>query len=358
MPGGRAGVGLRGGLAGRGFTLDEIAAVVAATIASGDLVPFADISDGNKVKRATAAALAALASGAGIDTSAIHTTDDLATYLGVSVVPTLSDLAVFGDVSGGGVAKKNTWQQVLNLIASLTEKTSVVTADKFAVNDSAASDATKYITAANLAAAMGGELDLLARRGIERTGLTPSSAFVYKTLFGDNGGWASSVGGSGAVTYDVTNRRVKLTSGAFSTASANFFHNAMLYLAEGTSSSRFYWAFRAAVTTAIDAEAIAAMVNGGSCSIGVNGALSTTKYVCDFNNGSALTSSVDIDTAEHLFEIWRDGTTTYFAVDGETPVSGTGIYQTAADRFQWQVQNQATAAVRTLEVKSLVVVAR
>lgn len=206
-------------------------------------------------------------------------------------------------------------------------------------------------------AARHGQLGALISRGIALSTIPASTALAYATVFA-SGNWSTSVGGSGAATYDTTSRRVKLTTGATGSSSANLFNGVMLYLAEGTSASRFYWAFRAAVTTAVDANTVAAMVNGGSCGIGVLGSVSTAKYVCDFNNGDALLSSVDIDTAEHLFEVWRDGTTTYFSVDGETPVTGTGIFQTVADRFQWQVQNQGTAAARTIEVKSLVVVTR
>lgn len=56
--------------------------------------------------------------------------------------------------------------------------------------------------------------------------------------------------------------------------------------------------------------------------VGVRGAVSTTNFHMYGAAGTAIDSGVAIDTAYHLHEGYRDGTNSYYRIDGGTPVSG------------------------------------
>ena len=55
--------------------------------------------------------------------------------------------------------------------------------------------------------------------------------------------------------------------------------------------------------------------------VGVHGATSTTKFAA-YSDTAALTSTVDLDTAERVHEAWRDGSTGNYAIDEGTAVQG------------------------------------
>jgi len=101
------------------------------------------------------------------------------------------------------------------------------------------------------------------------------------------------------------------------------------FLAYTDITKKFYYACRFQLSSAADANA-ACGIGVRNWLMGVYGANSTTKFSMRAGGASGfyLTSTVSVDTNFHLMETWHDGSSAWFSVDGETPV-------TAADTAWW-----------------------
>ena len=80
---------------------------------------------------------------------------------------------------------------------------------------------------------------------------------------------------------------------------------------------------------------------------GVYGTTSTTKYSFTTTNTTIL-STVSIDTAMHVVEVWNDTANVYLSVDSEKPVSGAVTnLATSADEFELYVRAGAVVPAQT-----------
>jgi hypothetical protein len=116
--------------------------------------------------------------------------------------------------------------------------------------------------------------------------------------------------------------------------------------------SKFAFEMRLKLTTAIDSVAEMGMGDGTEWFVGCRGASSTGFWVARFSNGpTTLTSSIAVDsTTFHRFRLWRDGSTTSFQVDSETPVTSANAWATNEERFQGRAFNGGTATAREHEL--------
>jgi hypothetical protein len=91
--------------------------------------------------------------------------------------------------------------------------------------------------------------------------------------------------------------------------------------------------------------------------IGIRGNISTTKFVAWSRFGS-ITSTISIDNAWHSFILFRDGATTYFAVDNEPMLSSANVYgNLGADedlrQEAFQVENGANGGAISVAFRSV-----
>lgn len=178
----------------------------------------------------------------------------------------------------------------------------------------------------------------------------------------------SSTGSAGGGTVTVSTGADKGGVALVSTASSAS-SQAMLRMAgtptgvDNFRTSKWYAYWRAAVSTAIDANTQASFSVGNfagnsDIDVGVRGAASTANWAIFFRDPSGATirsataTAVAIDTNYHDWEIWNDGTNFNIAIDGNsvytTLVSGTAGTEAGA---HWTfVANSATAAARTAKV--------
>lgn len=115
--------------------------------------------------------------------------------------------------------------------------------------------------------------------------------------------------------------------------------------------SKFGVEARLRLTTVVTAADEICMGDAAEWLMGVRGASSTGFWVARFSNGPTLmTSAIPIDNGVfHRFRLWRDGTTTFFQVDNETPVSSLNAFATNEERFQFRAYNGGAANIREME---------
>lgn len=147
------------------------------------------------------------------------------------------------------------------------------------------------------------------------------------------GGGASTAVGDSADPVNAIGGISALTTGANPTGAAQVLPviatNFSPLAAYGTSNIRFYRACRFQMATAPTADTIA-FAGSLAESAGVFGANSTTRYSMRIRSNAVggqqyITSTVAIDTLWHVLEHWWDGTSFWFSVDGETPISLSGL---------------------------------
>jgi hypothetical protein len=125
---------------------------------------------------------------------------------------------------------------------------------------------------------------------------------------------------------------------------------------------------RFSITSAVDAQAVCALDLIGQITgtpgapqiiFGVIGSLSTAFFsFLVQDNGGAVNASgvttVPVDTAMHVWEVWNDGTTITFMIDGvqvaTAAASGAGTNPCAPSIF---AGNGTTAAARTIDADYL-----
>lgn len=122
----------------------------------------------------------------------------------------------------------------------------------------------------------------------------------------------------------------------------------------------FYLAMRCKLGTAVNAETEVGMWGSRSAAgpvLGVKGSVSTAKFSASgFQNGGNLISTVNVDTNWHTMILYRPegGSLTYFAVDGETPVSANSYQTLFPTPIVLTAQNgPTTAANRQLLVDAI-----
>lgn len=149
------------------------------------------------------------------------------------------------------------------------------------------------------------------------------------------------VGGSGAATINTSDGGGywNLTSGANGFVGARLASQAQALTR--TATGRWHLAVRMKITSTPDALTVWQCGTFGNY-VAVLGATSTTKYVGRIG-ATSITSAVSIDTAFHTFELWGNASATWFAVDGEGPVSGAATTPTSSYPF-CQAWNQTTGA--------------
>lgn len=167
--------------------------------------------------------------------------------------------------------------------------------------------------------------------------------------------------GTGAATHGVdTDGRPALVLSSGATASsyarlhATLLGAALPQMTLGQT-DKFFLSFRMRLTTAIDSVTQVGRANYPTVSnvlIGALGSVSTTKFV-GFVGASGLTSTINIDTAWHTLQFWRDGTTSFFAVDGEAPISGVNNYYAPTISDMLVAYNNGTAANRGANFRNI-----
>lgn len=188
-------------------------------------------------------------------------------------------------------------------------------------------------------------------------------------------GFYNTLANNGTLTWPALNGGVaRLSTIAQASGQSNLFQgqgtSTNVFSLVGTATPVMYIAARMAITTAIDnvTQCTAGVISTDGSSFmrfGVNGAKDTAKYTAISSAGTAtankITSTVNIDTGYHTFELWTDGTAahTAFAVDGETPVAANGTFFASATLGQVQsiqCANGATATARVFEIDKILYV--
>lgn len=202
-------------------------------------------------------------------------------------------------------------------------------------------------------------LDVWAARAQTRCGLTSPSPY-FRDFLEDLSDQPDN-SGTGSQSVQTTKGGVLLVQSGASASGVGgrilgYNLNNSIAHADFGSSSVFYLAARMKVTTAVDAQTIAAFYGSRTADgpkIGVVGSVSTTKFVAGtFQSGGSLTSNVDIDTNWHTFEVWRYNSVTYLAIDDVLQASG-NCYNTAGGPLAIYVTNGTTAANRGLSVDAV-----
>lgn len=173
-------------------------------------------------------------------------------------------------------------------------------------------------------------------------------------------GWTATVASTGAFANQVAGAQAvgQMTTGATATSSADNYTNAAMGH-QGT--TKWYYAARFKVSTAIDAQARAlhmmhSAATGNGVGIGVYGPLDATNFVAyrdgafGSGTGTKLDLGVAIDTSFHTFEMWCTGDSVLKArIDGGATVTSTQA-SAAADMYLYHVvRNGTTAAARTMQ---------
>jgi hypothetical protein len=116
--------------------------------------------------------------------------------------------------------------------------------------------------------------------------------------------------------------------------------------------SKFIFEMRTRLTTAIGSVDELGAGDSTEWLVGVRGASSTGFWVARFSNGpTLLTSTVAIDNGTfRRLRVWRDGTTTFFQVDSETPVSSAAAWATNEERLHLRAYNGGATNAREMEI--------
>lgn len=166
--------------------------------------------------------------------------------------------------------------------------------------------------------------------------------------------WVSVVASSGTVTQGAISK-VLLSTGATGGGAAVRTYGSSLGSAfpsvfPGGTSGKWYLEFRARLTTAVSALAIIGVGDETVLDIGARASIATGFFGARSNNGpTTLQSTIAVDTAMHRFRAYRNGTTGFFQVDNETPLSSANFFPTADCRLQTFVDNGGTAANNAME---------
>lgn len=183
----------------------------------------------------------------------------------------------------------------------------------------------------------------------------------------ENDQWHKLVTVAGAPTAAMTTTErggvIILDSSATATSNGIILPHGTTIEIDNPQTSKWYYYMRAALTTAIDSvtslHPVMCTAAGGAPVIrfGAVGSVSTAFYSwLTTNNAGTTTASgattLAIDTnVYHEFEIYTDGTTVSFAIDGivlaTTPASNLG---TSACAFGAQANNGGTAASRAMKI--------
>lgn len=199
------------------------------------------------------------------------------------------------------------------------------------------------------------------RRSFDRVDFTEYSAF-FSDLRGGLGEFTTNHVSTGNAAHNLTESGgcITLSTGA-TNSSIGAIHvgsgGGTSYLPVMPVSGNYYIRFRMKLTSAMDANALAGWMNYQS-GVGTNQAFcgywgggSLTKWTATFNGTATFVSTVDVDNGTfHTFEQWRIGSTGYFAVDNETPVTKPNVSPVAgnAGSVQFLIRNGATASNRTM----------
>lgn len=198
---------------------------------------------------------------------------------------------------------------------------------------------------------------------IRALSLTGASPKTFRKSFGtgDNGVWVAYHDGGSATANYSNKRQWLLESSAAASKRGALISGTVLgaypQTLNGAATARWYAHWRVGLPTGAtyDAEMTAGFIvfnTGGTIAkFGIHGAASATKFACVGWGGGTAVSSVAIDTgAFHEFEVFRNGTTTFFCVDEETPVSlGINEYPVnGAICYGFAVYNGASGGNRTL----------
>ncbi len=119
----------------------------------------------------------------------------------------------------------------------------------------------------------------------------------------------------------------------------------------GTSSAKFYIRLRFKFTTTMDNVARMGLVIG-SAVFGFRGPTSSTNFACLFDAGASptLISTIAIDTSFHTMEVWGNGTSAWFSIDAETPITSAAANVSADSTIVLAARNSGTAANRAMVV--------
>jgi hypothetical protein len=198
--------------------------------------------------------------------------------------------------------------------------------------------------------------------------LLPNSS-ITKVMGNDFDGtyWYRNAGTSGTITPSTTKKGgvATLSTTATGNRTAILMPTGTLVLLDNAQTSAWYMASRFSVTSAVDAAAgadlrLTATTPGApQIVLGVIGSISTAFFSwLTQNNAGAVTASgattVAVDTAMHVWEIWNDATTISFAIDGTvaatTAATNAGTNPVAP---AINVANGATATARTIDADYL-----
>jgi hypothetical protein len=187
----------------------------------------------------------------------------------------------------------------------------------------------------------------------------------------DNDQWyrTTIVGAGAAVTPSVTERGgvVAITTGAAGSGRISSIQpHGTVDLIANPQTDRWYMVWRAALGTGVDAAGnidgslFTATLGNPTTRFGAVGSVSITNYAYIVtNNAGATTASaattVALDTSVyHVFEMWSDGTTTFFAMDGTTLTSiASTLLGTSPVCPNLIATNGATIAARTMNADYL-----
>lgn len=190
---------------------------------------------------------------------------------------------------------------------------------------------------------------------------------VLGTHFQNSSYHVATVTGSGAITMSTTAKAgvIVLTSAATANSAAITRPAGPTCFLDAPRTTLWYAVARGKITTAVDAQTSVSCLHmravptagvGPITDIDLSGSLSTGFFSCRVLDNSAVAvatqvTSVALDTNYHTFEIWSDGTTTSFAIDGTvvftTPTSNLG---TNPQTLAAVATNGTTAAARTCEL--------
>lgn len=128
---------------------------------------------------------------------------------------------------------------------------------------------------------------------------------------------------------------------------------------------RWYMEFYGKVSTTVtsDTRAYVGFWNSTSTQtleLGVVGALSTANFVVQYDGvhaGSSLSTGVAIDTSDHLFKMWWNGSTLLAQIDSNASVSVTPSTDLSSPFLVMEGFNNNVAAVRSFEIEHVFVAA-
>lgn len=206
-----------------------------------------------------------------------------------------------------------------------------------------------------------------ATRARALTGLLPqSSAWYFDHFVGalTGGAYSSAAVGGNQANLIAAGGVVQLnstaaanTTGDVSMASAltNFIH-----MIPGGSTKKFYAGIRLRPSV-VDAEAkygfLSREQTGGTSEVllGFNGATHASQWSLTCGTGSLVSGVAASTTAFTVVEAWRDGSTTYLAVNEAVVASGANVHPNNIGQIRMISQNGAAGGVRSLRVDWLAI---